>query len=366
MVYSANRYLTLAEMTVNAQYILNYLLSKGWTKNAVCGMLGNMQTESTINPGIWEGLDANNLSRGYGLVQWTPASKYIDWATANGLQSDNIDSQLKRIEYEVSTNTQWFGGYSSTMSFYQFTQSMETPEYLADVFIRTYEHPANPDQPIRGTQARYWFDNLTGDGSSGGYQLALFPMDMIHITQGENGSYSHQGTWNIDFVGSTLQYPYYAPCDCECIHVDVPDAYIVWKSSNPVMCVDGVVRNITWMNIHQANIPYTVGQKLKKGELMGTTGNAGNSSGDHWHFQVIEGSEYLGWQYVPDSEMKGNRLHIYDVFAINNVTTIVEGLGYNWRTSDYVDGTPSGNGGGAQKDNVKDLMMFYLSNALHW
>jgi hypothetical protein len=277
-------------------------------------------------------------------VQWTPATKYFDWASANGLP-DNIDTQLKRIEYEVQNNLQWFGGMSSSMTFAQFTKSTLTPTYLAEVFIRTYEHPQDPDQPDRGTQAEYWFNNLTGE-TTGGYQLAVFPMDMINISQGENGSYSHKGTWNIDFVGSHDKYPYYAPCDCECIYKKDYDgqAYIIWKSSSAVMCVDGQVRNITWCNIHEANMIHGVGSKIKKGDLMGYTGIAGNVTGDHWHFQVIEGSTYQGWQYVPDSEIIGNRLHIYDVFAILPTTNIVNGLGYNWRTSDYADGVPSDGG----------------------
>lgn len=150
-------------MTENAQYVLSYLMGKGWTKNAVCGMLGNMQSESNINPGLWEGQDYGNLSRGYGLVQWTPATKYINWAYDNGYDYNTFEGQLQRIIYEVDHNLQWFGGYSDEMSFKEFTQSTATPEYLAQVFISTYEHPADPSQPQRGTQARYWFDHLDGD-----------------------------------------------------------------------------------------------------------------------------------------------------------------------------------------------------------
>jgi hypothetical protein len=165
MVYDTNAFLTLEEKTVNAQFILDFLLGRGWTKNAVCGMLGNMQSESSINFGIYEGLDNTSSTNGFGLVQWTPNTKYFDWANANGYSGDHVNGELNRILYEVENNLQWFGGYSSSMSFQQFTQSTETPEYLAEVFIKTYEHPANPDQPIRGTQARYWFDNLNGNGT---------------------------------------------------------------------------------------------------------------------------------------------------------------------------------------------------------
>jgi len=363
MVYSENRYLTIEEMTVNAQYILSFLLGKGWSKNAICGMLGNLQTESTINPGIWQGLNEGNISGGYGLVQWTPASKYINWANTNGYSYSEIDSQLQRILYEVENNIQWFGGYSSAMTFKQFTQSTETPEYLADVFIKTYEHPADPNSPTTGTlvrqsQARQWFDVLTG--TSGTYQLAKFPMDMINVTQGENGEYSHKGTLCIDFVGSTDRYPYYASCDCECIATG-QDSYLVWKSNNPVMCADGQVRSIVWVNVHESPLTHSVGTKLTKGQLMGHTGIGGNVTGDHWHFNVIEGTTYNGWDYTPDSRLAGTELHIYDVFAVNGVN-IVNGNGYPWKTSDYIDGNT---GTPIVSNKTKPLINLLLSDALN-
>ena len=170
MTISANRFLTLEEMTENAEYIMGYLLGKNWTKESVSGLLGNLQTESTINPGIWQGLNSYESTpyitvagAGYGLVQWTPFNKYTVWARDNGMDYKAMDSQLARIEFEVANNLQWFGGYSGEMTFHEFTQSTETPEFLAEVFIKTYEHPADPDQPARGTQARYWYENLTGE-----------------------------------------------------------------------------------------------------------------------------------------------------------------------------------------------------------
>ena len=48
--YDSSNALTTTRQQVNAQYIWNYLRNEGWTKNAVAGMLGNMQSESSINP----------------------------------------------------------------------------------------------------------------------------------------------------------------------------------------------------------------------------------------------------------------------------------------------------------------------------
>ena len=49
----SNAYLSQSQMTDNAQYIADYLINKGWTRNAIAGILGNMQRESTLNPGLF-------------------------------------------------------------------------------------------------------------------------------------------------------------------------------------------------------------------------------------------------------------------------------------------------------------------------
>lgn len=157
-----NYYLTLSEMHDNVDYIAGFLLSQGWTVESISAMLGNMQSESTINGGIWENLDYGNLSGGYGLVQWTPATKYINWMTQSGLP-DNLDSQLIRLDYEIQNNLQWIPSLAGGMTFQQFKESTASPYDLAILFIRAYERPANPNQPIRGVQANYWYEYITGN-----------------------------------------------------------------------------------------------------------------------------------------------------------------------------------------------------------
>lgn len=185
MVYVGNRYLTLEEMKVNAQYILNWFTSRGWSKHAVCGMLGNMQSESTINPGIWEGLQEGNLNVGFGLVQWTPASKYIDWAVANGYSITDINGQCQRIIYELENGLQYYPTSQYPMTFREFSVSTQSPEYLAQVFLVNYERPLNPNQPQRSTQARYWFDLLVPGGDPGGPGGPGEPGEPVPIPSGE-------------------------------------------------------------------------------------------------------------------------------------------------------------------------------------
>ena len=81
--------LSTAQMDKNAKYVYDFLTgSGGFTKQAACGVLGNMQQESKINPGIWEILPST--AKGYGLVQWTGATKFLNWAKDNGTLRNEI------------------------------------------------------------------------------------------------------------------------------------------------------------------------------------------------------------------------------------------------------------------------------------
>lgn len=157
---SANRYLGQKDMENNAAIIYPRLSLYKWTEQAIAAVLGNMQTESTINPGIWESLKP--FEGGYGLVQWTPYTKYSEWAGVGW--EGNGDRELSRIIFESENELQWRTdlSWSYKMSFKEFTRSTKTPTYLADVWLKNYERPADLDQPKRGEQAEKWYTFITG------------------------------------------------------------------------------------------------------------------------------------------------------------------------------------------------------------
>ena len=64
------------------------------------------------------------------------------------------------MNYEVATNTQWIATSAYPESFKEFTQSKGNPYDLAIEFLANYERPADPNQPIRGTQAEQWYQYL--------------------------------------------------------------------------------------------------------------------------------------------------------------------------------------------------------------
>ena len=68
-----------------------------------------------------------------------------------------------------------------------------------------------------------------------GYEVALFEMPYMNISQDEGGSYSHQNTYNIDFLGwgangRINNAPIYAPCTMK-----VVDRWLNYDGGNNVV-----------------------------------------------------------------------------------------------------------------------------------
>lgn len=164
-----NRYLSQSEMENNAQIIYSYLSNKGWTKNAICAMLGNMQSESTINPAIWQSLIVGSGGGGgYGLVQWTPYTNFTNWADSNGYEWDDGYAQLKWIDEVTTSFGQWIATDSYPLSFNNFKKSTDSVETLASAFLKNFERAGVEVEAERRSQARQWFEFLDGSAVGGG------------------------------------------------------------------------------------------------------------------------------------------------------------------------------------------------------
>ena len=170
------------QMETNASYIYSYLSAKGFSKNAICGVLGNMERESTLNPAVWQSL--NNMLLGYGLVQWDDGKRFIDWAkdnsvigsatadAVNSLAYSNpqklMDAELDFLIVEMNNTNYWYTpednlskyGTSLSMTASQFKVSEASAEDLARVFCGHYERPGTVAISERVANARKWFDYL--------------------------------------------------------------------------------------------------------------------------------------------------------------------------------------------------------------
>lgn len=185
--YQDNSYLVPGhedEMYSNAQLVYAYLTNEGFSDAAIAGILGNFERESWINPGVWQGLDYGDTSGGYGLAQWTPATKYLNYATAQGIDitdaDDNGPGQLDYLLHSV-TQGEWLQRpqYGYTYTWAQF-KALTDPQDAASAFLYEYERPASYDsEPIRRQYAQYWYDEMqTGwpsdPGGTGGNSILDF------------------------------------------------------------------------------------------------------------------------------------------------------------------------------------------------
>lgn len=157
----------------NAVLTYRELASRGWTLNAVCGLLGNIGYEGGYNPWRWQsdiiGVPSMSGVQGYGMVQFTPSGKYILDTRAQVLPGYNPNysnhagspedghAQVVYIDlyadYDSSTTA-----YPISYADYKVTNL--PPEDCATIWLYNYERPLTPVAPPRRAEARYWYDLL--------------------------------------------------------------------------------------------------------------------------------------------------------------------------------------------------------------
>lgn len=167
-----------------------------------------------------------------------------------------------------------------------------------------------------------------------GNEIALFPLEYMNISQGEGGSYSHSGTYSIDFMGwgangRILKCPYYAPFTCKV--VQHASYYNVWQSTNQVITPTGK-KYVSFVVMHDDDPPPS-GTLKQQGELIGHTGTKTSPggtpvTGDHVHINGANGT-FQGW--TQQGKQLKNYNHLYNLFYIND-TVIINGYGYSWKT----------------------------------
>lgn len=169
-----------------------------------------------------------------------------------------------------------------------------------------------------------------------GYEVLLFPLPYMYMSQDEGGDYSHLHTYSIDFLGwgangRIYQCPYYAPCSCKCVQVSNTGGNSrCYTSLDKVHLPDGTLDYVTFNFVHDNNPISTLNQIFQQGDLIGHTGTAGNVTGDHVHMNTARGT-YQGFYDVGTGHYQlRNSTHIYNTMYVND-TVIRQGYGHNWR-----------------------------------
>ena len=173
--------------------------------------------------------------------------------------------------------------------------------------------------------------------ASDGYEVLLFPLEYLYMSQDEGGSYSHLYTYSLDLLGwgpngRIYQCPYYAPCTLKC--VSVSSGSVVWESVDKVHFADGSLDYVTIHFAHDDNTSvHYVNQIINQGDLIGHTGTTGHVTGDHVHLNTAQG-HYAGFYDVGTGHYQlRNATHVYNTMYVND-TIIRNGYGHPWKTYD--------------------------------
>ena len=188
--------------------------------------------------------------------------------------------------------------------------------------------------------------------ASDGYEVALFPLEYMYITQGEMmpSGWSHYNVYNMDFEGygpngRVYTCPLYAPFTMKVVALwDYNGSHTVtFESVDKVHFADGSLDYMTIEFTHCVNPPYhTIGQVINQGQLCYYTGTFGNGQsgyyGDHVHICAGKG-HYDGYtQRTGGHYDLTNRWHLYDSLYINDTVISYDSHNYPWQT--YTGPTP--------------------------
>lgn len=175
-----------------------------------------------------------------------------------------------------------------------------------------------------------------------GYEVALFPMPYLYMSQDEGGDYSHTGTYNIDFIGYNAggvvyNAPIYAPCTMKVVSTNLTYAggnNVTFESVDKVHLPNGALDYLCVEFSHDNNPPITtIGQVVNQGQLCYHTGTYGYVTGDHVHTCVGQG-HYQGITERSSGNWDlTNRIHYWDGVFVND-TVIREGYGHDWKIWD--------------------------------
>lgn len=179
--------ISMADRKTNAENVLAILNGQlGWSFEAVCGVLGNMEAESYVNPGACEsnrGIPRTGsiyYGGGIGLIQWTdlpaytkenvhPLLWYADRVSGqwwDGTLQTNLINYADDYTITSCGTTQprwgWISSAAHPLSFADYKAYTGTPEDAATYWLYNLERGDYGSEATRRVNARYWYNVLQG------------------------------------------------------------------------------------------------------------------------------------------------------------------------------------------------------------
>ncbi|MEU8222271.1 phage tail tip lysozyme [Kribbella sp. NPDC048915] len=165
----------------NQQKAFNFFVQNGYSKEQAAGIVGNMISESSVEPGRLQGTNPGtvsmpseviNSSLGWGIVQWTPAGKMIRPSRDDGVSDETIASLGYQLEFllkqlrgegplpEGAAGTALKAANSVEDAAFQFGHKFER--------FAGSENPSHPRYAERKANARHVYQQFADSAPSGG------------------------------------------------------------------------------------------------------------------------------------------------------------------------------------------------------
>ena len=142
-----------------AEKIFLYLISSdqhAYTPKQACGIMGNLQHESGLNP---KAVSQVPGEESFGLAQWNPAvnrkQELFEYCTLNGYDPTSLNGQLKFLKYDLDKTP----GYRVDKNLGDLKDA-PTVEIASKIFEFRYERPQPGSTDTRIAEAKKFYDRL--------------------------------------------------------------------------------------------------------------------------------------------------------------------------------------------------------------
>lgn len=173
--------------------------------------------------------------------------------------------------------------------------------------------------------------------ASDGYEVALFPCEALYLTPNRNPD--EHDVLALDFLprntsgGVITAMKCYAPFSGRIVYTG-NDHNCILESNDKVHYANGSLEKMRVLVAHSEIAP-VLGMTYLQGQLFYTTGNYGQSTGEHLHMEIARALDNQYW----NSGGVGlkNAIHMWDGLYVND-TALLRPKDYDWKI--YVPPTP--------------------------
>jgi branched-subunit amino acid transport protein len=137
--FGGSDYIPGKQETGNAQRVIDFFVSKGFSKEQAAGIAGNISVESDFNTGSTYNDIHGDVA--YGLAQWegSRVKDFLNWYNANhsdkinDIRQASFNDQLEFINWEMNNNPRYYKNALVPL------KNAKTAEEAADIFNKGYE-----------------------------------------------------------------------------------------------------------------------------------------------------------------------------------------------------------------------------------